>query len=197
VNRQWGPALIAGHLPLELSTVWRVLNRFGLSRLRDLDPPTGRVIRRYEKAVAGELVHVDLKKFGRSLMVADGGLTAEATCPVRNGSDTPTCIQQSTTTPSLPTPTPRGSSPTPSNRSASTMSQPGPTNPKPTARWNGTTDPRTEWAYATTWTSDKQRGEALNDRIHQYNHYRYHTASTAHPSAASTTSGINTTRFAS
>jgi transposase InsO family protein len=55
----------------------------------------------------------------------------------------------------------------------------------------------TEWAYATTWTSDKQRGEALNDWIHQYNHHRYHTASTAHSSAASTTSGINTTRFAS
>ncbi len=34
----------------------------------------------------------------------------------------------------------------------------------------------TEWAYTTTWTSDKQRAEALNDWIDQYNHHRYHTA---------------------
>ena len=65
VNRRWGPARIAGHLRLVASTVWRVLKRFGLSRLRDLDPPSGRVIRRYEKAVPGELVHVDIKKFGK------------------------------------------------------------------------------------------------------------------------------------
>ena len=65
VNRRWGPARIAGHLRLVVSTVWRVLRRFGMSRLRDLDPPTGRTIRRYEKAVPGELVHVDIKKFGR------------------------------------------------------------------------------------------------------------------------------------
>lgn len=65
VNRRWGPARIAGQLRLVVSTVWRVLKRFGLSRLRDLDPPTGRIIRRYEKNVPGELVHVDIKKMGR------------------------------------------------------------------------------------------------------------------------------------
>ena len=70
VNRRWGPARIAGQLRLVVSTVWRVLKRFGLSRLRDLDPPTGRIIRRYEKAVPGELVHVDIKKLGR---IPDGG----------------------------------------------------------------------------------------------------------------------------
>ncbi len=70
VNRRWGPARIAGHLRLVVSTVWRVLKRFGISRLRDLDPPTGRIIRRYEKKVPGELVHVDIKKMGR---IPDGG----------------------------------------------------------------------------------------------------------------------------
>lgn len=46
VNRRWGRARIAGRLRLVVSTVWRVLKRYGLSRLRDLDPPTGRIIRR-------------------------------------------------------------------------------------------------------------------------------------------------------
>lgn len=70
VNRRWGPAMIAGHLRLVPSTVWRVLKRYGISRLRDLDPASGRIIRRYEKNVAGELVHVDIKKFGK---IPDGG----------------------------------------------------------------------------------------------------------------------------
>ena len=65
VNRRWGPAQIAGHLHLVASTVWRVLKRYGLSRLRDLDPPTSRRIRRYERNTPGELVHVDVKKFGK------------------------------------------------------------------------------------------------------------------------------------
>lgn len=65
VNRRWGPARIAGHLRLVASTVWRILNRYGLSRLRHLDPSSGRQIRRYEKKIPGELVHVDVKKFGK------------------------------------------------------------------------------------------------------------------------------------
>lgn len=70
VNRRWGPARIAGHLRLQRSTVWRVLVRYGISRLGDLDPPSGRRIRRYERKVPGELVHVDIKKLGR---IPDGG----------------------------------------------------------------------------------------------------------------------------
>lgn len=70
VNRRWGPARIGGHLGLHSSTVWRVLCRYGVSRLRDLDPPTGRIIRRYEKKIPGELVHVDIKKLGR---IPEGG----------------------------------------------------------------------------------------------------------------------------
>lgn len=65
INRRWGPARIAGHLHLVASTVYRVLKRYGLSKLRYLDPSSGRVIRRYEKATPGELIHVDVKKFGK------------------------------------------------------------------------------------------------------------------------------------
>jgi transposase len=48
--RRWGPARIAGLLHLNASTVHRVLTRYGLARLAHLDRPTGRVIRRYERA---------------------------------------------------------------------------------------------------------------------------------------------------
>jgi transposase InsO family protein len=47
------------------------LVRLGLNRLAWLDRPTGRVIRRYERGVPGELVHVDVKKLGR--LRAGGG----------------------------------------------------------------------------------------------------------------------------
>ena len=66
----WGPAVIAHHVGLPASTCWRILRRHGISRLRDLDPPTRRQIRRYEHDRPGSLVHVDIKKIGR---VPDGG----------------------------------------------------------------------------------------------------------------------------
>jgi hypothetical protein len=64
-TRKLGPARIAAILGLVCSTVHRVLVRLGLHRLAWLDRPTGRVIRRYERAAPGELVHVDVKKLGR------------------------------------------------------------------------------------------------------------------------------------
>lgn len=60
-----GPARIGLILEMPTSTVWRVLCRHGLNRLRSMDRPTGRVIRRYEKARPGELIHIDIKKLGR------------------------------------------------------------------------------------------------------------------------------------
>jgi transposase InsO family protein len=51
------------------STIYAVLKRRGLSRLRDLDRSTGIPIR-YVRDCPGELVHVDIKKLGR---VPDGG----------------------------------------------------------------------------------------------------------------------------
>jgi len=64
-SRKLGPARIAGILELQASTVHRVLVRQGLNRLRWIDRPTGRDIRRIETSRPGELVHVDTKKLSR------------------------------------------------------------------------------------------------------------------------------------
>ena len=45
------------------ATVSRILQKRGLSRLRDLDPPEP--VRRYERQHPGELIHIDIKKLGR------------------------------------------------------------------------------------------------------------------------------------
>jgi transposase InsO family protein len=60
-----GPHRLAWSLGHPRSTVYAVLRRHGLHRLGWMDRPTGQVIRRYERARAGELVHVDVKKLGR------------------------------------------------------------------------------------------------------------------------------------
>lgn len=74
-----GPARLSADLKrlhgvqLAPSTVHRILVRRGISRLRDLDPPTGLQLReviRYEHEHPGDLVHVDVKKLGR---IPDGG----------------------------------------------------------------------------------------------------------------------------
>lgn len=71
VTRRWGPAQIGYLLGIHPSTVHRVLTRYGIARLRWLDRPTGRVVRRIESAAAGDLVHVDVKKLGK--IPAGGG----------------------------------------------------------------------------------------------------------------------------
>jgi hypothetical protein len=58
VLRRWGPARIGYLLGIHPSTVHRVLTRYGLAKLRWLDRPTGRVIRRIESVKPGDLVHV-------------------------------------------------------------------------------------------------------------------------------------------
>jgi transposase InsO family protein len=70
VTRRWGPARIAFLLGLNPATVHRVLVRYRLPRLVEVDRGTGtriragRPVRRYERARPGELVHVDVKKLG-------------------------------------------------------------------------------------------------------------------------------------
>jgi transposase InsO family protein len=68
-----GPVQLVGHLveegiTLPASTVWRILVRHGISRLRDLDV-SGQDLRepvqRYEYDEPGGLIHVDVKKLGR------------------------------------------------------------------------------------------------------------------------------------
>jgi transposase InsO family protein len=73
--KRWGPHRIGYHLGVPRSTVGRVLSRYEMPLLHHLDQATGLPVRRpkavrYEAAVPGELVHVDIKKLGR---IPDGG----------------------------------------------------------------------------------------------------------------------------
>ena len=67
-----------------VSTVHRVLTRYGLAKLRWLTAPTGRVIRRMESAACGDLVHVDVKKLGK--IPAGGGWRKLGQCQGRENS---------------------------------------------------------------------------------------------------------------
>jgi transposase InsO family protein len=68
--RRLGPARLAPIVGVPASTVHRVLVRHGVNRLRWLDRPTGRPIRRIHTSRCGELVHIDVKKLAR---IPDGG----------------------------------------------------------------------------------------------------------------------------
>ncbi len=74
-TRRWGPHRIAFHLGMARSTVGRVLARYRMPLLRQLDQATGLPVRRprpvrYEKTRPGQLAHIDIKKQGR---IPDGG----------------------------------------------------------------------------------------------------------------------------
>ena len=74
-TRRWGPHRISYHLGVPRSTIGRVLDRYRMPLLTHLDQATGLPVRkpkpvRYEKAVPGELVHIDIKKLG---VIPDGG----------------------------------------------------------------------------------------------------------------------------
>lgn len=74
-SRRWGPHRISYHLGIPRSTVGRVLQRYRMPLLANIDQATGLPVRkpkphRYEAAAPGELVHVDIKKLGR---IPDGG----------------------------------------------------------------------------------------------------------------------------
>jgi transposase InsO family protein len=73
-ERKLGPARIGPLVGLAPSTVHAVLRRHGMHRLAWLDRPTGQLVRRYERARPGELVHVDVKKLG--VIRAGGGWRA-------------------------------------------------------------------------------------------------------------------------
>jgi transposase InsO family protein len=57
-----GPVIVAGLLGRPASTVWKVLRRYGVSRL---PRPAKEPVQRYERSRPGELVHVDIKRLGR------------------------------------------------------------------------------------------------------------------------------------
>ena len=62
-RRRWSGAQIAAQLGVSTATVSRVLRRYGLNRLKALEPP--QPVRRYERQKPGELIHIDIKKLGR------------------------------------------------------------------------------------------------------------------------------------
>jgi transposase-like protein len=69
-RQRLGPVQIAGRLGVPASTVHAVLIRCRISRLSHLDRVTGEPIRRYQRERPGELIHVDVTKFGN---IPDGG----------------------------------------------------------------------------------------------------------------------------
>jgi transposase InsO family protein len=71
ISRRLGPVQIAGRVGIPASTVHAILVREGLNRLAHMDRATGQVVRRYERDRPGDLIHVDVKKFGR--IPAGGG----------------------------------------------------------------------------------------------------------------------------
>ena len=74
VHLRWkqrlGPVQIGARLAMPASTVHAVLVRCRLNRLTHIDRVTGEPARRYERSKPGELIHVDVTKFGN---VPDGG----------------------------------------------------------------------------------------------------------------------------
>jgi transposase InsO family protein len=69
-RKRLGPVQIAGQLGVPASTVHAVLRRCRINRLAHIDRVTGEPIRRYERDRPGELIHVDVTKFGN---IPDGG----------------------------------------------------------------------------------------------------------------------------
>ena len=140
------------------STVHRVLVRHSVNRLSWMDRPTGRVIRRYEHDPPGDLVHVDIKKLGRSRRAA-GGVPMAVAVPNTvlpredHGSATRTFTPPSTTTAGSPT---ARSSMTrrPSPRSGSGVGLAGgsPNTPSTSQLCSPTTAPATDpGCFATNW----------------------------------------------
>jgi len=62
-RQRWTGKHIAQEVGVSPATVSRVLARAGLSRLKDIEP--AELVRRYERAKPGELIHIDIKKLGR------------------------------------------------------------------------------------------------------------------------------------
>jgi len=65
MEQRWGPDRIAGALGLPVSTVHRILRRFGANRLANLFPRPPRSFGRFAEMTPGELIAVDTKKLGR------------------------------------------------------------------------------------------------------------------------------------
>ena len=62
-RQRWTGEQIAQQTGVSPATVSRVLQRLGLSRMKDLEPAVP--IIRYERKTPGEIIHIDIKKLGR------------------------------------------------------------------------------------------------------------------------------------
>lgn len=62
-RRRWTGTQIAHEVGVSKATVFRVLERLGLNRLKALEP--AEPVRRYEREHPGELIHIDIKKLGK------------------------------------------------------------------------------------------------------------------------------------
>ena len=62
-RQRWTGQQIARETSVSPATVSRVLQRLGLSRMKDLEPAAP--IIRYERKAPGEMIHIDIKKLGR------------------------------------------------------------------------------------------------------------------------------------
>jgi transposase InsO family protein len=62
-RQRWTGAQIARDAGVSKATVFRVLRRLGLNRLKALEP--AEPVRRYEREHPGELIHIDIKKLGK------------------------------------------------------------------------------------------------------------------------------------
>src|SRR6266446_2264045 len=61
-RQRWTGKQIAQETRVSPATVSRVLKRFGLSRMKDLEPAAPVI--RYERKEPGEMIHLDIKKLG-------------------------------------------------------------------------------------------------------------------------------------
>jgi transposase InsO family protein len=62
-RQRWTGEQIARETRVSKATVFRVLRRVGLNRLKALEPTEP--VRRYEREHPGELIHIDIKKLGK------------------------------------------------------------------------------------------------------------------------------------
>ncbi len=83
-KRRLGPDRLAGIVGVPASTVHAVLVRHGMNRLKWIDRPTGRVVRRIHTDRPGELVHIDVKKLAR--IPPGGGHRARGRAATKNKS---------------------------------------------------------------------------------------------------------------
>jgi transposase len=99
-RQRWSGPRIARALGRLRSTVGTVLRRLGLGRLAGLDVKEPSV--RYQRAAAGELIHLDVKKLAGSTVSATASPATGTAAPVASAGNT--CMSPSTTPRGSPRP---------------------------------------------------------------------------------------------